>query len=190
MSRRLIAGFLMTMLAVAYAPVLLAHEGHDHEAQASEADIQQALAELSPADRKLAEAQRFCAVMPTDRLGAMGAPIKVMVAGQPVFLCCDGCEQKALANPKATLKSVEQLKKANAALTKLSKQDRALAESQVSCPIGGGRLGLMGTPVKLDVAGQPVFVCCKGCTKKALANPDATLAKVAELKKTAHQEHE
>ena len=27
-----------------------------------------------------------------------------------------------------------------------------------------------------------LFVCCKGCSKKALADPDATLAKVAELK--------
>ena len=27
-----------------------------------------------------------------------------------------------------------------------------------------------------------VFVCCKGCQKKALADPDKTLAKVEELK--------
>jgi hypothetical protein len=32
------------------------------------------------------------------------------------------------------------------------------------------------------VKDQPVFLCCKGCRRKALADPDKTLAKVAELK--------
>jgi hypothetical protein len=40
----------------------------------------------------------------------------------------------------------------------------------------------MGPPVKLVIKGQPVFLCCGGCEKKALANPDKTLAKVEELK--------
>jgi hypothetical protein len=40
----------------------------------------------------------------------MGAPFKVMVEGQPVFLCCEGCKEKALANPKETLSKASQLK--------------------------------------------------------------------------------
>jgi hypothetical protein len=32
------------------------------------------------------------------------------------------------------------------------------------------------------VKDQPVFLCCKGCQKKALADPDKTLAKVKELR--------
>ena len=36
--------------------------------------------------------------------------------------------------------------------------------------------------IKLIVDGQPVFVCCEGCTKRALAAPAKTLAKVRELK--------
>jgi hypothetical protein len=40
----------------------------------------------------------------------------------------------------------------------------------------------MGAPLKLDVKGQPVFVCCAGCKSKALKNPDETLATVAKLK--------
>jgi hypothetical protein len=47
------------------------------------------------------------------------------------------------------------------------------------------RLGGMGTPVKVMVKGQPVFLCCKGCRKEALAQPDKTLAKVKELKEKA-----
>jgi hypothetical protein len=71
-----------------------------------ETKVQAALAKLDPADRKLAEAQRFCAVE-GERLGAMGAPFKVMVNGQPVFLCCKGCSKDALANPEKTLARVK-----------------------------------------------------------------------------------
>ena len=41
----------------------------------------------------------------------------------------------------------------------------------------------MATPIKPLVEGMPVFVCGKGCTAKAQANPAAMLVKVAELKK-------
>ena len=40
----------------------------------------------------------------------------------------------------------------------------------------------MGAPLKLSIKDQTIWVCCKGCEKKALANPDQTLAKVVELK--------
>jgi hypothetical protein len=78
-----------------------------------EADIQAALAKLKAEDRKLAEAQKFCAVMTKNRLGSMGTPIKVMVKDKPVFLCCKNCQAKALANPDKTLASVAELLKAN-----------------------------------------------------------------------------
>ena len=66
---------------------------------------------------------------------------------------------------------------------KLDPADRALVEAQEWCVISSDeRLGSMGVPIKLDIKGQPVFVCCKGCVKKAEANPDKTLAKVVELK--------
>lgn len=69
--------------------------------------------------------------------------------------------------------------------------DRHLAESQGYCPVmPDTKLGEMGEPVKVMVkdksgAEQPVFVCCKGCKRKALADPEATLAKVAELRAAA-----
>src|SRR5579862_6746350 len=52
------------------------------------------LVRLDPADRKLAEAQKFCAVENENRLGSMGVPIKLLVKDQPVFLCCKGCQKK------------------------------------------------------------------------------------------------
>jgi hypothetical protein len=81
---------------------------------AEEATIQGALAKLSAEDRRLAEAQRFCVVENNGRLGSMGTPVKLMVEGQPVFLCCAVCEEAAKADPKKTLAKAEKLKKANA----------------------------------------------------------------------------
>lgn len=80
----------------------------------SDAEIQDNLALLSPEDRKVAEAQRFCAVEEENRLGSMGKPFKVMVKEQPVFLCCKGCQRKALADPEKTLAKVRELKARNA----------------------------------------------------------------------------
>ena len=66
--------------------------------------------------------------------------------------------------------------------------DAALIASQGYCPVmPDTKLGEMGEPIKLTIKGtggkeEPVFVCCKGCKRKVLAAPDATLAKVTELK--------
>jgi Cu(I)/Ag(I) efflux system membrane fusion protein len=81
-------------------------------ADSKEAAIQAALAQLSPADRRLAEAQRFCAVRGNSRLGSMDVPFKVMIRGEPVFLCCDACADRAQANADATLATVRKLRAA------------------------------------------------------------------------------
>ncbi|MHB1424952.1 MAG: hypothetical protein ACYC3I_17405 [Gemmataceae bacterium] len=74
-----------------------------------EAKIKASLDKLDPADRKLAEEQKYCAVETEKRLGAMGKPIKVMVKDRPVFLCCKGCEDKAQEDPDKTLATVKKL---------------------------------------------------------------------------------
>lgn len=63
-----------------------------------------------------------------------------------------------------------------AALAKLSDEDRATAEKQKICPVTKQALGSMGTPLKVDVNGKPVFICCKGCEKPLLGDPDKYLA--------------
>jgi hypothetical protein len=40
----------------------------------------------------------------------------------------------------------------------------------------------MGTPLKIMIKDEPVFLCCKGCLGKALSDPDKTLKALAELK--------
>jgi hypothetical protein len=66
---------------------------------------------------------------------------------------------------------------------KLSDEDRKLVEAQEFCVVQTKqRLGSMGTPVKLDIEGQPVFLCCKSCTRKATSDPEKTLKTLDELK--------
>ncbi|HZZ81395.1 MAG TPA: efflux RND transporter periplasmic adaptor subunit [Gemmataceae bacterium] len=192
-----------------------------------DAKIRAALAKLSPADRALADAQRFCPILTDNRLGSMGEPVKIVIDGQTVFLCCAGCKGGAMSDRQGTLAKVVELRDAapakahdpdakdtdkptevtppadgagemtdvaNAeqeivgALAKLSADDRTLAESQRFCPVlKDSRLGSMGTPIKVMVDGQPVLVCCEGCTKRALAKPAKTLATVKELRSKSQQ---
>ncbi len=171
--------------------------GHDHEAmQKAEKKIGDALSKLSAEDQKLAAAQRFCPVMTYDRLGAMGTPLKVMLEGKPVFLCCKGCVEDAQKDGAATVKTAMKLRDSTAEIAKLSKEERTAIEAQKYCAINTkGFLGSMGAPIKLTIEGKPVYLCCDGCTKKAQADPAGTLEKAQELVKAGtveghdHAEH-
>ncbi|VTU01459.1 Uncharacterized protein OS=Rhodopirellula europaea 6C GN=RE6C_02743 PE=4 SV=1 [Gemmataceae bacterium] len=74
--------------------------------------ISDSIAKLDAADKKSAEAQKFCAVQDSIRLGAMGTPAKVSVGGKDVFLCCEACKASALKDAEKTLKTIETLKAA------------------------------------------------------------------------------
>jgi multidrug efflux pump subunit AcrA (membrane-fusion protein) len=163
-----------------------------------------ALEKMPAEDRRVAEAQQFCPILQQNRLGSMGMPVKIMIEGQAVFLCCDGCKKSALANPKKTLATAAEWvqgkrnrppvatastgnsadeAKIQAELAKLSDADRQAAVAQNFCVVlEDNRLGLMGPPIKLMIDGQPVFLCCEGCKKKALADAKASLSKAAKLK--------
>jgi len=173
----------------------------------TDAKITQALARLSDDDRRIAKEQQFCPVLPDSRLGSMGVPVKLVLDGQTVFVCCDGCKKGALKDPQETLAKVKQQKESRAhspekspsvprstarnqrlnreeeeirvALARLAPDDRELAQAQKFCPVlRDSRLGSMGTPIKLTIGGRAVFICCEGCQKRALADPEATLKKV------------
>lgn len=123
------------------------------------------LAKLSQADRKLVESQKFCPVLTDSKLGSMGVPVKVMVKGQPVFVCCNACSKQATNEGETTLKKVADLRagkrrdsekkpasassasatakpamtpkqeKIAKALAKLAPADRAAAEQQKFCAV-------------------------------------------------------
>jgi hypothetical protein len=63
-------------------------------------------------------------------------------------------------------------------LAELSEADRALAEKQKVCPVSGELLGSMGKPVKLEIKGRTVFLCCGGCEEDLKKDPDKFLAKL------------
>jgi len=191
--------FAFTALAGIFtASSVFADDDHKHAAgnnpetmKQAEKTITDAISKLSAEDQKLATAQRFCPIMTYDRLGAMGTPLKVMIEGKPVFLCCKECTKDAMNGGAATVKTSEKLRAATAELAKLPMEERMAAEAQKYCAINTqGFLGSMGAPIKLVLDGKPVYLCCNNCTAKAQANPAATLAKVEELKQAGtHEEH-
>ncbi len=68
-------------------------------------------------------------------------------------------------------------------IAKLAPEDQDLAIAQRLCPVTGEPLGSMGVPLKVELAGTKVFLCCKACVKRAEAN----VTKVLEaIKKSAN----
>lgn len=97
-----------------------------------------------------------------------------------------GCSRAPSGKPSAAQKATEtDSEEAGIAdsLANLPPEDRQLAQEQKFCAVEHeNRLGAMGTPVKVMLNDQPVFLCCKGCRKKALADPDRTLAAAKDLR--------
>lgn len=58
--------------------------------------------------------------------------------------------------------------------------DAALIQTQAVCPVTGKALGSMGTPVRMEVEKQVVFLCCSGCEDALLANPAKFLARLKD----------
>jgi Cu(I)/Ag(I) efflux system membrane fusion protein len=79
---------------------------HDHAmseaAEPSMEEMMSGLKELSAEDYKSAMEQHVCPVS-GEMLGSMGAPLKVDVNGTNVWICCDGCRDKLLADPEKYL---------------------------------------------------------------------------------------
>lgn len=103
---------------------------------------------------------------------AKGATAAAPSASDPG--CCPALSSK----PEAKFASQDQDPDVAEDLAKLPPQDRTLAEKQKICPVTDTPLGSMGVPVKVNVKGQTVFLCCAGCEGKLQKNPDKYLAKL------------
>ena len=169
----------------------------DDEAELTEAEkeeIRIAMEGLNEADRALAEAQVICPVTEV-RLGSMGmgVPVKLEIEGRTVFICCEGCRDSWVNEPDKYFKILDdylsgkqkepeltdaEKDEIRKALEPLSDADRVLAEAQVICPVTEVRLGSMGmgTPIKLDVEGRTVFICCEGCRSGMVDEPEKYFA--------------
>ena len=89
------------------------------------------------------------------KLGSMGAPIKVRIGQEEIFLCCKGCLTKQV-NPQhwATIHA-------------------NFASHQAKCPVMNK--ALPKNPKWTIVNGQIVYICCPPCTKKLAAEPEKYL---------------
>lgn len=74
------------------------HAYHGESGQTNMEKMKAELAKLSPEDAASAERQHLCPVS-GEMLGTMGAPQKVDVSGQQVWICCDGCKDQLLETP-------------------------------------------------------------------------------------------
>ena len=104
--------------------------------------------------------QEICPIS-GDKLGARGAPIKVKVGAETVFLCCKEC-LKGKINPKhwATIHA-------------------NFARAQRICPVM--KHDLPKKPKWTIVEGQIIYVCCPPCLKKIAADPKKYLRGVDQL---------
>jgi len=125
--------------------------------------------------------------------------VEWQIDGKKYLFCCPPCvdefvrmskeEPDSLKAPGDYVQATKLDPKIAEALSSLNKADRTLVESQKYCAIMTDKLlGSMGTPLKVEVNGEPVFLCCKGCKAKALRDADATLATVAKLRNELRNE--
>lgn len=118
--------------------------------------------------------QRICPVSGKP-LGSMGAPPRVRVGDQDVYVCCAGCTNALKANPEVHLAKLTQ-----PALVKATQADGAAIAHQKICPVMDEPLHAMGGPWKTTVQGRDVFLCCKGCLKFIQKEPQRYLAKLPD----------
>ena len=144
-------------LAIAVCPVL---KGQSPSQEASE---------RARSDQLRAAVQQICPVS-GNRLGEHGAPVKVKVGKEEVFLCCKGClHGKIDAKHWATIHA-------------------NFAKAQTQCPVM--KRPLPKNPKWTIVEGRIVYVCCPPCIKKVEADPETYLKMVdasyaASIKKQA-----
>ena len=130
----------------------LASGGGDHDHGTSDK-------KQSKRDQLQIAVQKICPVS-GEKLGDHGAPIKVKVGKEKVFLCCKACLKGKV--DKKHWKTIH----AN------------FAEAQGKCPVM--KKALPKNPKWTIVDGKVVYVCCPPCTKKIAADPKTYLRKVDE----------
>jgi hypothetical protein len=116
--------------------------------------------ELSKRDQIHIAVQEICPVS-GQKLGDHGAPLKVKIGEERVFLCCKACLQGEV-NPQHWAKIHENF-----------------AAAQGICPVM--KKDLPQNPKWTIIEGQIVYVCCPPCTKKLAADPQAVLQQIDDL---------
>ena len=69
-----------------------------------------------------------------------------------------------------------------AEIQQLSEAEQPLAIEQVICPVSEYKLGSMGVPLRVDVDGATIFICCEACREDVVSRPEVQLAKLESYK--------
>ncbi|QDV26023.1 hypothetical protein [Aureliella helgolandensis] len=124
-------------------------------------------------------------------LGSMGAPPKIMVGGKALFVCCAGCSSKVRSSPDQYFTKVYSAKgeQVRPGVFTATLADAAAIGAQKICLVLDEPLGGIGVPMKVDVNGKAVYICCAACSKKLAAFPDEYLAKLTQMGVTPPASH-
>jgi YHS domain-containing protein len=120
-----------------------------------------------------AKAQGQCPVMENKLPGNAKWAV---VDGQIFYVCCPGCLNKIKADPKTYFTKLDNLYSASLASSSTTtagqtapSRDALRIAAQKICPVSGKALGSMGSPLKVKIGEEHVFLCCKGCTGKQVS---------------------
>lgn len=99
-----------------------------------------------------------------------------------------GCQKSnnAVTDTSGTAATAEtaaippEMEKYKDAIQKLPKEEWIVVYEQKICPVSDEVLGSMGTPIKVTVEGQDVYICCEGCRKSLEENPKKYLEKLSK----------
>ncbi len=113
----------------------------------------------------------FIVPLQQDRLAV---PVAVQDADDPLLL--PPMPIPYVVDEPVSTTSFPPIPKAMQGIALLPVADRKVALAQRTCPVTGDLLGADGKPIKVQLRGRTVFVCCEGCRDDLKANPQKYLA--------------
>lgn len=131
-----------------------------------------------PASPGQAPASLACTI-DLSKVPAQGAKVTFEINGLP-----DPAEPAASFTVSFTLTQAPAVARPGpetAAITyaKATRADQPAINAQRVCKVSGEALGSMGVPTKVTRGNNSVFLCCQGCLKTLMANPDRFLGRLA-----------
>ena len=82
-----------------------------------------------------------------------------------INLTPEGFAMKLIPTPVVILLSLGLASHSSAQTKSSSERDQLVIAVQKICPVSGKPLGSMGTPPKVKIGDEEIFLCCKGCAK-------------------------
>jgi hypothetical protein len=104
---------------------------------------------------------------------------KTHLASWTILAVLCGCANEPAPSKMSTTTTAPATPEAVPA-SKLTAEQKAEAEAQKVCPVTGEDLKSMGGPYLVHVKDKDVFICCEGCLKPLVADPDKYIAKLQD----------